>query len=223
MNRTAALPPGLAELKDSTLNEPGAVPMIVMTRSQDHVEAVNSTLRNAGLAFEAIPAAIDERGIQQNSGLTEPGAIAALLAGEKAKHISRVHPDRFVVGADQTLALGTRLFSKPADRAAAMEQLRLMSGQTHTLNSAVTVAKGGRVLFSDVGVALMTMRKLDDHAIAAYLDLTGDRVTSSVGAYQLEGVGAQLFSRVEGDYFTVLGLPLLEVLGFLRTRGILAE
>jgi septum formation protein len=195
----------------------GSKPLVLASQSA----ARQALLRNAGLAFEAIPAAIDERGIQQNSGLTEPGAIAALLAGEKAKHISRAHPDRFVVGADQTLALGTRLFSKPADRAAAMEQLHLMSGQTHTLNSAVTVAKGGRVLFSDVGVALMTMRKLDDHAIAAYLDLTGDRVTSSVGAYQLEGTGVHLVERIDGDYFTILGLPLLPLLAFLRGHDLL--
>ncbi|WP_458758898.1 Maf family nucleotide pyrophosphatase [Afipia sp. TerB] len=195
----------------------GSKPLILASQSA----ARQALLRNAGLAFEAIPAAIDERGIQDNSGLTDPGAIAALLAGEKAKSISKAHPDRFVVGADQTLALGTRLFSKPADRNAAADQLRLMSGQIHTLNSAVTVAKGGKVLFSNVAVARMTMHRLNDRAIAAYLDLAGDRVTLSVGAYQLEGAGVHLFERIDGDYFTILGLPLLPLLAFLRDHDLL--
>jgi septum formation protein len=196
----------------------GSKPLILASQSA----ARQALLRNAGLAFEAIPADIDERGIQENSGLADPGAIAALLAGEKAKYISKTHPDRFVIGADQTLALGTRLFSKPADRTAAADQLRLMSGQTHTLNSAVTVAKGGKVLFSDVAVARMTMHRLDDHAIAAYLDLAGERVMLSVGAYQLEGAGVHLFERIDGDYFTILGLPLLPLLAFLRNHDLLA-
>lgn len=196
----------------------GSKPLILASQSA----ARQALLRNAGLAFEAIPADIDERGIQDNSGLTDPGAIAALLAGEKAKHVSKAHPDRFVIGADQTLALGTKLFSKPVDRTAAADQLRLMSGHTHTLNSAVTVAKGGKVLFSDVAVARMTMHRLDDHAIAAYLDLAGERVTRSVGAYQLEGAGVHLFERIDGDYFTILGLPLLPLLAFLRNHDLLA-
>jgi septum formation protein len=195
----------------------GSKPLILASQSAARQEL----LRNAGLAFEAIPADIDERGIQDTSGLTDPGAIAALLAGEKAKHISKAHPDRFVIGADQTLALGTKLFSKPADRAAAADQLRLMSGQIHTLNSAVAVAKGGRVLFSDVAVARMTVRKLDDPAISAYLAVAGERVTLSVGAYQLEGAGVHLFERIDGDYFTILGLPLLPLLAFLRGHDLL--
>jgi septum formation protein len=195
----------------------GSKPLILASQSAARQEL----LRNAGLAFEAIPADIDERGIQDTSGLTDPGAIAALLAGEKAKHISKAHPDRFVIGADQTLALGTKLFSKPADRAAAADQLRLMSGQIHTLNSAVAVAKGGRVLFSDVAVARMTVRKLDDPAISAYLAVAGERVTLSVGAYQLEGAGVHLFERIDGDYFTILGLPLLPLLAFLRGHDLM--
>ena len=195
----------------------GSKPLVLASQSA----ARQALLRNAGLAFEAIPADIDERSLQEKSGLTDPGAIAALLAGEKAQRISKSHPDRFVIGADQTLALGTQLFSKPADRAAAADQLRLMSGHTHTLNSAVTVAKGGRVLFSEVSVAHMAMRKLDDHAIAAYLDVAGDRVTLSVGAYQLESAGVHLFERIDGDYFTILGLPLLPLLAFLRGHDLI--
>jgi septum formation protein len=148
--------------------------------------------------------------------------VARVLAGAKAHTIATHMLGRVVLGADQTLTLGEKRFSKPADRAAAADQLRLMSGQTHTLNSAVTVAKGGKVLFSDVAVARMTMHRLDDHAITTYLDLAGERVTLSVGAYQLEGAGVHLFERIDGDYFTILGLPLLPLLAFLRNHDLLA-
>lgn len=178
-------------------------------------------LGNAGLSFEAMPADIDERGIQQESGLSEPGEIAALLAREKALFISARMPDRYVVGADQTLALGRRLFSKPAGRAQAAEQLRALAGNTHQLHSSVAVARGGKILFCDVALARMTMRRLSDDEVETYLDAAGDRVTTSVGAYQLEGLGVHLFERIEGDHFTVLGLPLLPLLAFLRGQGLL--
>jgi len=181
-----------------------------------------SLLVNAGIAVETAPADIDERGIQQGSGLTDPGQIAALLAAEKAKFISAKHPGRYVVGADQTLALGERLFSKPADRTAAEAHIKTLSGQTHALHSAVSVAKDGTVLFSDVSVARMTMRPLTDSQIAAYVAEAGDAVLSSVGAYQLERTGVHLFARIEGDHFTILGLPLLPLFGFLRSRDLLA-
>ncbi len=181
-----------------------------------------SLLVNAGIAVETVPADIDERKIQQDSGLTDPGQVAALLAAEKAKFISAKHPERYVVGADQTLALGERLFSKPADLAAATAHIKTLSGQTHTLHSAVSVAKDGMALFSHVSVARMTMRSLTDSEIAAYIGEAGAAVTSSVGAYQLERTGVHLFERIEGDHFTILGLPLLPLLGFLRSRNLLA-
>jgi septum formation protein len=181
-----------------------------------------SLLTNAGIPVDAIPADIDERAIQQNSGLKDPGEIAALLAGEKAKFVSLKHPGRYVIGADQTLALGERLFSKPADRAAAAAQIGLLAGQTHTLHSAVRVTKDGISLFSHVSVARMAMRHLAESEIAAYVDEAGDAVTASVGAYQLERTGVHLFERIEGDHFTILGLPLLPLLGFLRSRNLLA-
>lgn len=181
-----------------------------------------SLLVNAGIAVETVPADIDERKIQQGSGLTDPGQVAALLAAEKAKFISAKHPERYVVGADQTLALGERLFSKPADLAAATAHIKTLSGQTHTLHSAVSVAKDGTALFSHVSVARMTMRSLTDSEIAAYIAEAGAAVTSSVGAYQLERTGVHLFERIEGDHFTILGLPLLPLLGFLRSRNLLA-
>ena len=179
-------------------------------------------LANAGIAFEAVPADIDERSVQQNSGLSAPGEIAGLLAREKACFVSSKNPGRYVVGADQTLALGNRLFSKPAGRAQAADQLRLLAGHTHELHSAVAVARDDKILFSDVVVARMTMRRLGENEIDAYLDQAGQAVTTSVGAYQLEGLGVHLFERIEGDHFTILGLPLLPLLAFLRGEGLLS-
>ncbi|TWC00882.1 septum formation protein [Bradyrhizobium macuxiense] len=179
-------------------------------------------LENAGLDFEALPADIDERAVQKNSGLSAPEEIASLLAREKALFVSRQKPGQYVVGADQTLALGERMFSKPAGRAQAAEQLGLLAGQTHALHSAVSVARDGQALFNDVSVARMTMRQLAAGEIEAYLDQAGEAVTTSVGAYQLEGLGGHLFERIEGDHFTILGLPLLSLLAFLRREGLLA-
>ena len=157
----------------------------------------------------------------ENSGLSAPGEIAGLLAREKARFVSAQNPERYVVGADQTLALGTRLFSKPAGRAQAAEQLRLLAGGTHELHSAIAVARDGKLLFAGVSVARMTMRHLSGSGIEAYLDQAGEAVTTSVGAYQLEGLGVHLFERIEGDHFTILGLPLLPLLAFLREQGLL--
>jgi septum formation protein len=179
-------------------------------------------LENAGLDFEALPADIDERALQKASGLSAPGEIASLLAREKALFISRQKLGQYVIGADQTLALGPRMFSKPSGRARAAEQLSLLAGQTHELHSAVSVARDGKTLFADVSVARMTMRPLTDREIEAYLDQAGDAVTTSVGAYQLEGLGIHLFERIEGDHFTILGLPLLSLLEFLRRERLLA-
>ena len=181
-----------------------------------------SLLTNAGIAVEPIPADIDERAIQQNSGLKDPGEIAVLLANEKAKFVSIKHPGRYVIGADQTLALGDRLFSKPPNRAAAAAQIATLAGQIHALHSAVSVTKDGVSLFSHVSVARMTMRPLTESEIAAYIDEAGDAVTASVGAYQLERTGVHLFERIDGDHFTILGLPFLPLLGFLRSRNLLA-
>jgi septum formation protein len=178
-------------------------------------------LANAGIDFEAVPADIDERAVQQASRLSAPGEIAALLAREKALSVSMRRPGKYVVGADQTLALEQRLFSKPAGRAPAAEQLRDLAGRSHELHSAVAVARDGKILFETVAVARMTMRQLSGAEIGAYLDEAGEAVASSVGAYQLEGVGVHLFERIEGDHFTILGLPLLPLLAFLRSERLL--
>src|SRR6478672_5318568 len=195
----------------------GKYRLILASQSQ----ARKMLLANAGISFEAVPADIDERALQQNSGLSAPGEIAGLLAREKACFVSSKNPGRYVVGADQTLALGNRLFSKPAGRAQAADQLRLLAGQTHELHSAVAVARDGKMLFSEVSIARMTMRQLSGEEIRTYLDTAGDAVTTSVGAYQLEGLGVHLFERIEGDHFTILGLPLLPLLAFLRGQGLL--
>jgi septum formation protein len=196
----------------------GTKPLILASQSI----ARQALLSGAGIAFEAIPAEIDERAIELASGLSSPGEIAALLAREKAVCVSLRHPGQFVVGADQTLALGERLFSKPAGRARAAGQLSALAGRTHELHSAVAVARDGETLFADIAIARMTMRPLDDPAISAYLDAAGEAVTTSVGAYQLEGLGVHLFERIEGDHFTILGLPLLLLLKFLRSERLLA-
>jgi septum formation protein len=196
----------------------GKHPLILASQSR----ARQALLANAGIAFEAIPADIDERGLQSDSGLSAPGEIASLLAREKALWVSSHHPDRIVVGADQTLALGKRLFSKPAGRAQAAEQLQSLAGNSHELHSAVAVARDGRIVFETVAIARMTMRSLREAEIDAYLDEAGEAVTTSVGAYQLEGLGIHLFERIEGDHFTILGLPLLPLLAFLRGEGLLA-
>ncbi|MBR0824882.1 septum formation protein Maf [Bradyrhizobium manausense] len=196
----------------------GKAPLILA--SQSHARKM--LLANAGLTFEAKPADIDERGIQAGSKLSSPRDIAMLLAREKAKAVSVQQPDRYVIGADQTLALGERLFSKPAGREQAAGQLRDLAGRVHELHSAVAIARGGKLLFEDASVARMTMRSLSEAEISAYLDAAGEAVTTSVGAYQLEGLGVHLFERIEGDHFTILGLPLLPLLAFLRREGLVA-
>lgn len=180
-----------------------------------------SVLEAAGVPIEVIVADIDERGIEQRSGVIDPGEAAKLLAREKARVVAERHPNRMVLGADQTLALGQRRFSKAADRAAAREQLSALRGQVHALHSGVAVLQGGKVLFEHVAVARLTMRPFSDAFLESYLDEVGAAALSSVGGYQLEGRGAQLMDRVEGDHFTVLGMPLFPLLDWLRQAGLL--
>jgi len=182
----------------------------------------HAMLRDAGLSVEIAPADIDERAIEQQARLHDPGEVAALLAREKARAIADRRPGRLVLGADQTLALGERRFSKPTDRAAAREQLKALSGRTHELHSAVALARAGAIVFEHREVARLTMRALSDRFLDAYLDAMGDAVTTSVGGYQLEKAGIQLFERIDGDHFVILGLPLLALLRFLRQEGCLA-
>ncbi|MBI5261889.1 MAG: septum formation protein Maf [Bradyrhizobium sp.] len=196
----------------------GDAPLILASQSR----ARQMLLASCGLEFEAMPADIDERALQENSRLPSPRDIALLLAREKARTVSVEHADRYVIGADQTLALGDRLFSKPADPVQAAAQLALLAGHTHELHSAVAIARNGNILFDDVSIARMTMRPLRGADIATYLEQVGERITTSVGAYQLEHMGVHLFERIDGDHFTILGLPLLSLLAFLRRERLLA-
>jgi len=196
-----------------------AAPLVLASRS-----AVRRTLLEAaGVPVEICPADIDERGVEAGAPLQAPVAIAALLAREKAALIAERNRGRLILGADQTLSLDGRRFTKSADRAAARAQLRALSGRTHELYSAIAFVCDGTVLFEYVGVARLTMRAVSDRFLDDYLDAVGDAATASVGAYQLEGFGIQLFERLDGDYFTVLGLPLLTALDFLRRHGCLAQ
>ena len=196
----------------------GKEPLVLASQSKTR----QTLLANAGIDFESDPAHIDERAIQASSGLSAPGDIAGLLAREKARVVSAGRQGRYVVGADQTLALGARIFNKPSGRAQAADQLRELAGHSHELHAAITVARDGKLLFEHVSIARMTMRRLSDAHIDSYLEAAGDAVTSSVGAYQLEGFGVHLFEQIEGDHFTILGLPLLPLLAFLRGEHLLS-
>lgn len=195
-----------------------AHPLVVASKSASR----RALLEAAGVPVEIKPADIDERGIESSAALSGPGEVAALLAREKAKAVAAAMPGRMVLGADQTLALETRRFSKPKDRAAAADQLRVLRGKTHALHSAIAVARDGAMLFEHVDVARLTMRAFSEEFLQGYLDTVGPAVTTSVGAYQLEGAGIQLFERIDGDYRTILGLPLLPLLQWLRGQGALA-
>ncbi|UFZ02188.1 Maf family protein [Bradyrhizobium ontarionense] len=195
----------------------GDEPLILASQSG----ARRMLLANAGLPCEAVPAAINERAIQNEAGLVAPYEIALHLATAKAQAVSAIKPGSYVVGADQTLALGERMFNKAAGRQQAMQQLLALAGRTHALHSAVAVVRNGEVAFSHVAVAWMTMRGLTESDVAAYLDVAGEVVTSSVGAYQLEGLGVHLFDRIDGDHFTILGLPLLPLLAYFREAQLL--
>jgi septum formation protein len=192
-------------------------PLVLASKSASR----RALLQGAGIPIEVLAADIDERGIEAKANLADPGAVAALLAREKTLAVSVQQPGRLVIGADQTLALGQRRFSKPADRAAAREQLKALRGQSHTLHSAVVIARDGKPVFENCAVARLTMRAFSDGFLESYLDAAGDAVLASVGAYQVEGLGVQLFERIEGDHSTILGLPLLPVLAVLRRDGAL--
>jgi septum formation protein len=193
-------------------------PLLLASKSP----ARRAMLAAAGIPVEAVPADIDERAIESRAGPLAPAEAATLLAREKARVGGTNVGGRFVVGADQTLALGDRRFSKPVDRSAARAQLRALAGRTHELHSAVAVSRDGRVVFSHVDTARLTMRSLSERFVDAYIDAGGPDILASVGGYQLEKLGVHLFERIEGDHFTILGLPLVPLLTFLRREGSLA-
>lgn len=186
-------------------------------------------LSAAGVTFTVQAADIDEAAMRSSlaaehgDDIVPPEDVAEILAIAKAEAVSAIHPEAFVIGSDQVLALHDEIFTKPEDAAAAKAQLERLRGATHRLYSAVALVRGGEVLFAEVDAAYLTMRNFSDTFLAAYLTRVGDAVTSSVGAYQLESAGIQLFEAVDGDYFTILGMPLLPLLGELRRQGVIAD
>lgn len=177
----------------------------------------------AGIPVEATPADIDERTVEETlHDVRSAGDIALHLAREKAKAVAARMPERLVIGADQTLAMGTQRFSKPANIDDARAQLRALRGKTHTLHSAVALIRDGELLFQHEEAARLTMRAVSDAFLEIYLEAADATVTESVGGYQLERTGIHLFERVEGDHFTILGMPLLPLLDALRRLGFLA-
>jgi septum formation protein len=182
-------------------------------------------LRRAGVDVAVDPARVDEAAVKA-SLLAEgapPRDIADKLAELKALRVGRRHETALVLGADQVLVHRGEILDKPAGLDDARSQLLRLRGERHELLSAAVAVLQGAPVWRHVGEARLAMRPFTDAFLARYLEKTGATALSSVGAYQLEGIGAQLFARVDGDYFTVLGLPLLEVLGFLRARGVLPE
>jgi septum formation protein len=180
-----------------------------------------SLLANAGITFAAVKPDVDERAAEaplKGSGAT-PEDVALVLAIAKAAEVSERNPRALVIGSDQTLSLGDEIFHKPADMEGARRHLLHLSGKTHQLNSAVALVRDGETLWSQVAVARLTMRKLEPAFIGRYLARVGEKALSSVGAYQIEGEGIQLFDKIEGDYFTIVGLPLLPLLAALRKLG----
>ncbi len=180
-------------------------------------------LRAAGVVFDAVPSDVDEAAIKRTrrtDGAT-PVQIAETLAAAKATQVAAKHPQDLVIGADQILAMDAAMFDKPVDTAAARAQLRQMSGHDHALHSAVCLIRGERVLWRHTATAVLSMRELSDSFLDRYLAAMGPAVCDTVGGYQIEGRGAQLFNAIDGDYFTILGMPLLPLLDILRQHGIL--
>lgn len=176
-------------------------------------------MNNAGLTFEHQAADIDEREIEKDLIDADPERVALVLAEAKAMDVAKSRPGIFVIGSDQTMSLGSRIYHKAADLEEAKANLLSLSGKTHRLNSAVVIVRDGEVVWQYVGHADLTMRDLSPAFVDRYVARVGPDVLKSVGSYQLEGEGIQLFSAIDGDYFTIVGLPMLALLQKLRELG----
>jgi len=192
-------------------------PLILASRSPARI----TLMSNAGLLFDTAPADLPEAALktQRLAENAAPASIAADLADAKAVHVSNRHPAAFVIGADQTLELEGRLFDKPTDLADARAQLLALRGRTHRLHAAVSLASRGEVVWRTLETATLHVRAFSEAFLEQYLAAEAAEIVHCVGAYRLEALGAQLFERIEGDYFTILGLPLLSLLEALRLRG----
>ncbi len=197
----------------------GGMPLVLASKSAVR----RALLESAGIPFDVVAADIDERAVEAQAGAKAPGDVALLLAQHKAEHISRQRPGRIIVGADQTLALGSKRFTKPVGRPSARRQLLELRGQTHKLYSAIALVRDGTVIDEMCEIASLTMRNFSEGFLDAYLDAAGATVCQSVGGYQLELLGVHCFERIEGDHTTILGLPLLSLLAALRKIGMVAD
>lgn len=178
-------------------------------------------LEAAGIAFTASGADVDERALESEMDGAEPGEIAQALAAAKAAAVSDRHPDALVLGSDSLVEVDGRRFDKPTSRESAAEHLRFFSGKVMTLHSAAALARDGQILWIGSDFARLRVRDLSDDFIAAYLDAEWPTVSYCVGVFRIEGPGVQLFDSIMGDQFTVLGMPLLQVLDALRGQGAL--
>jgi septum formation protein len=198
----------------------GRPPLILASESKSRAHLLEA----AGLAFIVEPPGLDEASMRQavsGETLLSPHDVAEVLARAKAEAVSELARKAYVIGADQVLALGDMILSKPTTMEDARRQLLDLSGKTHTLHTAVAVATDGETIWSETTIASLNMRKLSPQFIGRYLAAAGDEVLGSVGAYQLEGLGAQLFDKIDGDYFSILGLPLIPLLDTLRREGVI--
>lgn len=200
------------------------VPSIILASSSATRQRL---LKSAGVHFTAITSCVDETVVREtltaNGQAVEAGDMAEILARAKAEDVSARHPEAVVVGADQVLSCDGEVFSKPASMDAARGMLLTLRGRTHQLHSAVVVAENGETQWSLVDTSDLTMRPFSPAFVGRYLALAGADVLDSVGAYQVEGPGIQLFERIEGDFFSILGLPLLPLLRELRARKVVPE
>ncbi len=198
----------------------GRPPLILASSSKSRAKLLEA----AGLAFIVEPPGLDESAMRQAVAGGEalaPHDVAEVLARAKAEAVSEVAPKAHVIGGDQVLAFGDVIMSKPESMEAARRQLLDLSGKTHTLHTSVAVATNGETIWADTTVAILTIRKLSPEFIGRYLAAAGEEVPSSVGAYQIESIGVQLFEKIDGDYFSILGLPLIPLLDTLRREGVI--
>lgn len=198
-----------------------AEPLVLASKSAPR----RMLLEAAGIPLAIDPADIDERAAEAAAPAeaAKPDGAAVLLARAKALETAKRNAGKVVLGADQTLALGAKRFSKPTSRDAARAQLAQLSGQTHSLHSGIAVVRDRDILFETVSSAHLTMHKMSDAFLDAYLDAAGERVMQSVGGYQLESVGVNLFEKIDGDHFTILGMPLLPLLAYFRQAGLIVS
>jgi len=198
----------------------GEAPLVLASQSPGRA----AMLRAAGLVFTTAPARIDETALIESMVAegVPPRDIADALAGLKCMAVARAEPGSIVIGADQILVCDGTIFEKPGTREKAFDQLKALQGKTHQLISAIVVARDGGIIWRHVDTASLDLRPMADATISAYLDAAGDDILQSVGCYHVEGLGAQLFTRINGDHFTIRGLPLLPLLDLLRRYGIIA-